>query len=122
MALPRRIAVTHTFPVASPAEMEGATLPLAAALEPGRLRGVVDDFGFAVVTGVLSDAQCADMEHLFGQDLAEILDGEGIAAAAGGSGSLAEAIKATAVPAAELVKVWPRGTKVRCHLCMLHHV
>lgn len=73
-----------------------------------RLQEVMDEFGFAIVTGVLSESELARARQQFNADLSEIRDGD---ARAGLHPSVSEALRRTAA-AEDLASCWPPGTKL----------
>jgi len=105
-------------PLMSIAEVAEITVPFAEV--EGRLAAVLERYGAAVVTGVASAEECRELEALFTQDLAEIIDD---AALEGASGHVKKAVAA----ALEDPRLWPKASMVglgdldRCQLRGLPH-
>jgi len=59
------------FPIMGPNEVASITVPIQEA--PSRLKAVMEEYGFAVVTGCADAAECARLEAVFTADLQELL-------------------------------------------------
>lgn len=93
------------FPVMSPDELAQITVQLGDCAQ--QLAGTLAEFGVALIPNVLSPAECDQLEGLFGQDLADVVDFETLRR----EPSLEDALRRvqTDVPN-RLPHVWPAGT------------
>lgn len=104
------------IPVMSPEESAQITVPFEEA--EALLRPVLDRHGAAIVTGIASPAECAELERCFSADLCELVD----AGAAAEAGLTAASERVTAD-----VRQWPLasleslGKMERCQLRGLPH-
>uniref|UniRef100_A0A7S0FFM3 Phytanoyl-dioxygenase n=1 Tax=Pyrodinium bahamense TaxID=73915 RepID=A0A7S0FFM3_9DINO len=98
-------------PMMSPEESAQISVPFQQA--EALLRPVLDRYGAAIVTGVASEAECAELKQLFAEDLGELVD----TAAAAAAGLAAAGERAVAE-----VRHWPLasleslGKMERCQL------
>lgn len=82
------------FQVMTPEEVAALSVPAGAVRgDPAsreRLRDVLRTHGVAVVTGVLDEKECLEMEQMWKADLASVVDKEAAVATAAGRKALRE--------------------------------
>lgn len=83
-----------------------------------RLRGIMEEYGMAVVKGVVAPKELKELECLFGEDLASVIDTDALLSACPSSAAFVEQLRSSLAKGGEsdifslLPEVWPTGTKV----------
>mmetsp|Transcript_1972 Transcript_1972/g.3053 ORF Transcript_1972/g.3053 Transcript_1972/m.3053 type:complete len:439 (-) Transcript_1972:105-1421(-) len=112
------MAEHHTFPLLEEETIQAVSVEYAELGDGDKLRSIMDEFGMVIVKNVVSSEEAKELERLFGQDLASLIDTKALLSSCPSSENLVKKVEQCVSGegdddlSALLPEVWPTGTRI----------